>query len=245
MPPARKSPAKKPPAKKPPAKRPAAKRTAAESPATKPAAAKAPASRPRPEARRDEEGKGAYDISQLYYYGAAVIGVGFLLGGAVAAILGLRTLALPRELQTVRDGVRGLLNGVAFAIPGFLLAWWHLREGRRRDGGPYTDSFWGASLYFHLVSFVALAFVLVGAIGILTSLVDLAVPYCYEERASWELTVNGETVTSSLRQCYPEASEAGRRALDFFLVLAVSVPVWLWHLREGRKLVGAPPGASD
>ena len=194
-------------------------------------------------AEPEREGKGAYVLSQLYYYGAAVIGVGFLLGGAVSAIIGLRTLVLPEEFQSARDGVRGLLMGVAFAGPGFLLAWSHVREARRRDGGPYTDAFWGASLYFHLVGLVALGFVLTGTIGILTSSVDLAVPHC--EPAFWEVTVEPGGMTESVRECYPSAEEAGRRALDFALVLLVSVPVWLWHLREGRKLVGAPAEPAD
>jgi hypothetical protein len=211
----------------PPARKSSAKKTTAKKPATARAAARETAP------RRDDEGKGAYVISQLYHYGAAVIGVALLLGGAIGGLLGLRTMVLPTEFQTARDGVRGLLNGVAFAGPGLLLAWWHVREARRRDGGPYTDAFWGSSLYFHLVALVALVFVLVGSIGILSSLVDLAVPYC-----------SAEPTALLIRECFPTASEAGREVLDFFLVLMVGVPVWLWHLREGRRLVGAPPDAA-
>ena len=226
----------------PAAKKSSAKKTAAKKPAGKKAAAtKIAATKPQARPGPEEEGKGAYVISQLYYYGAAVIGVAFLLGGAIAGLLGLRTLVLPREFQTVRDGVRGLLNGVAFALPGLALAWWHLREARRRDGGPFTDAFWGSSLYFHLVSLVALGFVLVGTIGVLTALVDLAVPHCFSDQAIWEVTVGGETTTQALRECYPSASEAARSTLDFALVLAVGAPVFLWHLREGRKLTGSPP----
>ncbi|HEX9824039.1 MAG TPA: DUF5671 domain-containing protein [Actinomycetota bacterium] len=218
---------------------PAAKKSSAKKPAARKPAARKPPARPGPE----EEGKGAYVISQLYYYGAAVIGVAFLLGGAIAGLLGLRTLVLPREFQTVRDGVRGLLNGIAFALPGLALAWWHLREARRRDGGPFTDAFWGSSLYFHLVGLVALGFVLTGTIGVLTALVDLAVPHCFSSETIYGITASAEESVVGLRECYPSASEAARSTLDFALVLAVGAPVFWWHLREGRRLTGSPPAS--
>jgi len=176
------------------------------------------------------EGKGAYVLSQLYYYAAAVVGVGLLIGGGIAALMGVRTLVLPEEFEQARDGVRGLLIGLCFLLPGAALLWWHLREARRREGGPATDAFWGTSLYFHLVALVALAFVLIGTIGILISAVDAALPRCF---------LPPEGVTSMLlSECSPSREDAARMALNFAIVLIVGGPVFWWHLRQGRRLTG-------
>ena len=171
------------------------------------------------------EGKSAYVLSQLYYYVVAVIGVGLLIGGGVAALFGLRAIVFPRELETVRDGIRTLLFGAAFALPGIALLWTHLREARRREGGPFTEAFWGSSLYYYLVAVISLVFVLIGTIGILASFVDLAVSPCPASRG-------GDIVG----WCGPE--EVGRRIVDFAIFLVVGGPVFWWHLRQGRRLTG-------
>ena len=167
---------------------------------------------------RAPEGRAAWVLSQLYYYAAAVIGIGFLMAGAVSALFGLRSLGVPAPFDSVRDAVREILGGLAFLLPGAVLLWTHLREARRREGGPLTGVFWGASLYFHAVSLVALAFLLVGTIGILHSLVDLVLPACHEGG------------------CYPSPAEAGRQIVDFAIFLVVGGPVFWWHLRQGRRL---------
>lgn len=179
---------------------------------------------------RADEGRGAYVLSQLYYYVVAVIGVGLLIGGAVAALFGLRTVVLPREFEAARDGLRTVLFGMAFALPGLALVWTHLREARRREGGPFTEAFWGSSLYYHLVALISLVFVLIGTIGILASLVDLAVSPCPDG--------SGDIVG----WCGP--AEVGRRIVDFAIFLIVAGPVFWWHLRQGRRTTGTPTAPS-
>jgi len=178
------------------------------------------------------EGRAAYVVSQLYYYVAAVIGVGFVIGGAIAALFGVREMILPREFETVRDGLRNVLHGLAFALPGLALMWSHLREARRREGEPFAEAFWGGTLYFHLVALVAIAFVLVGVSGILHSLVDLVLPSCDASRG---VTFGPEGAAGD---CYPTATEALRQMLDFAIVLLVAGPAFWWHLRRGRRSVG-------
>lgn len=177
------------------------------------------------------QGRFAYVVSQLYYYVAAVIGVGFVIGGAIAALFGVREMVLPREFETVRDGLRNVLHGLAFALPGLALVWSHLREARRREGEPFAEAFWGGTLYFHLVALVAVVFVLVGVSGILHSLVDLILPSC-EPRGTATFTPEGV-----VGDCYPTATEALRQMLDFAIVLLVAVPAFWWHLRRGRRSV--------
>lgn len=185
-----------------------------------------------PAGPRVDEGKGAYVLSQLYYYVVAVIGVGLLIGGAVAALFGLRELAFPREFESVRGAVQTMLNGAAFALAGLTLVWTHLREARRREGGPFTEVFWGSSLYYHLVALISLVFVLIGTIGILTSLVDLAVSPCPEPPAGGDV----------FDWCDPQ--EVGRQILDFAIFLVVAGPVFWWHLRQGRRATGRPSEPS-
>lgn len=183
------------------------------------------------------DGRGAFVISQLYYYVAAVIGVGLVLGGAIAALFGVREMAFPRAGETVRDGARSLLQGLVFAVPGALLLWTHLREARRREDVPARPAFWGRSLYFHLVALVALVFGLIGTVGALGGLVDLAAPLCPPG-----VLENGVSVQEG---CFPTPEEAGRQIVDMSVILVVAVPVWWWHLRQGRRVTRPVPADGE
>ncbi|HUF58487.1 MAG TPA: hypothetical protein VMR89_03240 [Actinomycetota bacterium] len=83
-------------------------------------------------------------ISQAYYHVVAAIGLAFLLGGAIAALIALRKLLLPLSEASgasgpfggptdANDTERSFLGALAFAIPGALVLAWHLREARRRE----------------------------------------------------------------------------------------------------------------
>jgi uncharacterized membrane protein YhaH (DUF805 family) len=181
-------------------------------------------------------GRAAFVISQLYYYIASVIGVGFLIGGAIAALLGLRQAILPQEFETARHGIHQLLEGLAIGLPGLAILVWHLREARGRESRVPREPFWGGSLYFHLVALVALGFIVGGAIALLGSLVDLTLPECFQSFA--ELG-ESEAPARGVRECYPSGSEAARNLLDAGIVLIVAMPVWWWHLRQGRKATEA------
>jgi hypothetical protein len=178
------------------------------------------------------DGRGAFVISQLYYYVAAVIGVGLVLGGAIATLFGVREMVLPRSGETLRDGVRSVLQGLVFALPGALLLWSHLREAARREESPAAVVFWGRALYFHLVALVALVFVLIGTVGALGGLVDLAAPLCPPE-----VVENGFRVQEG---CFPRPAEAARQVVDMAIFIVVAVPVWWWHLRQGRRVAALP-----
>jgi hypothetical protein len=179
------------------------------------------------------DGRGAFVISQLYYYVVAVIGVGLVIGGAIAALFGVREMAFPRAGEAVREGVRSLLQGLVFAGPGAALVWSHLRAARRREGGPAVPAFWGRALYFHLVALVALVFALIGTVGALGGMVDLAAPLCPPG-----VLENGVPVQEG---CFPTPAEAGRQIADMSIFVVVAAPVWWWHLREGRRATQPPP----
>ena len=223
-----------------------------------------PAAAPAPSA-----GRAAFAISQSYYYLAAVVGVGLLLGGVIGALIGVREWIFPSGLDPTgspflegssRDAIRGILGGLAFAIPGALLFWWHLREARRREDMALVGVSWGSSLYFHLVAFVALMIAVGGVIGTLHSLADAAVPDCFDApthvlpptditpipgTSTEEASVLEQVPFDTFRQCYPPVSVSLRSALDGLIVAAVAGATWIWHLRRGRRLgvAGAEPGA--
>jgi hypothetical protein len=221
-----------------------------------PAAAPAPSS-----------GRAAFAISQSYYYLAAVVGIGLLLGGVIGALIGVREWILPSAQDPTgspflegssRDAIRGILGGLAFALPGALLFWWHLREARRREGVSLAGVAWGSALYFHLVAFVALMIAVGGVIGTLHSLADAAVPDCFEAPThllpptdispipgAGEASAASRSVRfDTFRQCYPLASVSLRSALDGLIVAVVAGATWIWHLRRGRSLAGIP-GTSE
>jgi hypothetical protein len=173
-------------------------------------------------------GRAAHVIAQLYYYVVAAIGVAFVLGGVIGALFGVRALVLPNEFQEPRDAIRTMLHGFAFALPGALLLWWHLREARRGEGRVVAPSFWGRSLYFHLVAFVGLWFAVGGVITALNAAVDGAVPSCFG--------VEGPAVPGELEaECYPQPADAARQAVDGGIFVLAAGPVWWWHLRQGRR----------
>jgi hypothetical protein len=205
-----------------------------------------PQDRPRAE---PAPSRAAYVISQLYYYVAAVIGVGLLLGGLIALLFAVRTLVLPREFEEARDGLRGMLHALAFAIPGAALLWWNLREARRGEGASPPPVFWGRALYFYLVSLVALGFVVGGSVAVLSTGADAAIPHCDQGVGPIEAPgepPHGVDETSAVigpgaptfRSCYPTPAEAARNALDGAIFLIAAGPVLWWHLRQGRRTVG-------
>lgn len=166
------------------------------------------------------EGKAAHVLAQPYYYVAAVTGVGLLLGGAIGALFGLRYVIFGDGFDG--QGLSGVLHGLAFAVPGFALMWWHLREARRRERMPMPGVFWGRSLYLHLVALISLVFVLIGTIGALNEIVDALVLRCDED-------FQVAPFTSCWRLI-------GRRIFDFAIFGFVGGPVFVWHLRQGRRL---------
>jgi hypothetical protein len=195
-----------------------------------------------PEGSVERPGRGAYVLSQLYYYVAAVIGFGLVLGGLIGALKGARTAILPREFETIREAVREILRSLSFALPGAAVLWWHLREARRRESTDRVATFWGKSLYYHLVALVALGFALGGAVLVLTETVDATLPTCFEPFAVPAF----EEVAPEFapRECESRA-EGLRGILDGVIFLAVSGPLFLWHLREGRKATRVAPPEGD
>ena len=201
-----------------------------------------PTSEPAPAAlpQVPREGRAAYVLSQLYYYLAAVVGVGFLLGGGIGFLLGVRTLILPPAGQETADAVRGMLGGLAFMLPGLFVVWWHLREARRREGKATGTAFWGGALYFHLVAWIGLIVVMTATAGLLTSARDLALPECEVQPAlAPGEEPGGETIRKEF--CYPLRGEAGRSILDAAIYILVAAPLMWWHLRQGRRLTTPPP----
>ena len=183
------------------------------------------------EAPEADSGRAASAISQIYYVVVAVVGVGFLLGGAISALIGVRRLALPGEFDTSREAVRSILTGLAFALPGLALAAWHLREARRREARVVPGVLWGSSLYLHLVALLSIFTVLGGTIATLGALVDLVRPTCLNDLAippSYGGFVQGG--------CEPSHGDALRSLANALIFVAAAGGVWLWHIRRGRAL---------
>ena len=178
----------------------------------------------------DQSGRAAYVISQLYYYVAAVVGVGFIIGGLVAFLFGVRTLVLPLEHEGSREGLRTMLIGLSFALPALAMMLWHLRQARRREGHVRPGTFWGSALYFHLVALIALFFVFGGTVGILASAASGAVPHCFEPPLTHGMLGSGGS------ECYPGPEEAARNVIDASIFVIVAAPIMWWHLRQGRRL---------
>ena len=86
---------------------------------------------PSPDAAPRFTGRAAYVIPQLYYYLVAIVAFGFVIGGTIASLIALRGLVLPDPGTETSDSVRGFLQGLSFAVPAFVAAWWHLRQSRR------------------------------------------------------------------------------------------------------------------
>jgi len=137
--------------------------------------------------------RAAVVISQAYYYVVAAVGLAFLLGGAIAALIAFRKLLLPLSDAAGSSGpfggpgdsndtARSFLGALAFAIPGALVLAWHLREARRREGSPGVRAPWGGVLYFHLVALISILIALGGVVTALHGLRDAVVPFCYESR---------------------------------------------------------------
>ena len=133
-------------------------------------------------------GRAVLVISQAYYYVAAAVGLAFLLGGGIAALIALRKWLLPISeastsfggLSDSNDTARSFLGALAFAIPGVLVLAWHLREARRHEGSRVSQASWGGVLYFHLVALISLLIALGGVVATLHAVRDSVMPLCYE-----------------------------------------------------------------
>ena len=216
-------------------------------------------------------GRGATVISQAYYYVVAAIGLIFLLGGLIAALIALRKWVFPISDVVPagyggmdrNDAARSFLGALAFAIPGALVLWWHLREARRREGRRVSRESWGGVLYFHLVALITLMIALGGVVATLHAVRDWALPICYEPPRAELSPVEGPLSGSGFEgegspiidpqypvdlnpgvlkpECYPPSSEASRSVLDGVIVASVAGGTWLWHLRRGRRALDEPP----
>jgi hypothetical protein len=214
--------------------------------------------------------RAAIVISQAYYYVVAAIGLAFLLGGAIAALIALRKLILPLSEASgssgpfggptdANDTARSFLGALAFAMPGALVLAWHLREARRREGTRVSRAPWGGVLYFHLVALISIAIALGGVVAALHGLRDAVVPLCYESPSFYEGPLAGDPTVDEVspippielpanfdpellrsQACYPSTSEALRSASDGGIVASVAGAAWVWHLRRGRRAVDGP-----
>ena len=182
---------------------------------------------PGPPATSQFTGRAAYTLSQLYYYLVAIVAIGFVIGGTIAALIALRQLAWPDPGSVTRQSVEALLQGLAFAVPGALAAWWHLGQAGKREGRVAAGAFWGRSLYFHAVAFLAYVVALGGVVVTLFSLIDAAFA------ADCPATIGEDLVFVVCT----DADDALRTALNGLIVVLVAGTVWWWHLREGRRTV--------
>ena len=179
-------------------------------------------------------GRAAYALSQLYYYLAAIVAVGFVIGGAIAALIAMRQLAWPDPGNVTRESVRALLQGLAFAVPGAVAVWWHLGQAKRREGTIARGVFWGRSLYFHGVAFVAYVVALGGVAATSFALIDAAFATDCPGTIGQDL---GFVVCM-------DRGDALRAAANGLIVVLVAGVIWWWHLREGRRTVTPKAGAG-
>jgi hypothetical protein len=217
-------------------------------------------------------GRGATVISQTYYYVVAAVGLIFLLGGLIAALIALRKWVFPisetgssfyRGPVDRNDAARSFLGALAFAVPGAIALWWHLREARRREGHRITRESWGGVLYFHLVALITLLIALGGVVATLHAVRDWALPICYDPLRAELSPVEGPVAGSGLegevspivdpqypidlnpgvlkqQECHPPSSEAIRSVIDGVIVASVAGVTWVWHLRRGRRALDEP-----
>ena len=152
-------------------------------------------------------GRGATVISQTYYYVVAAVGLIFLLGGLIAALIALRKWVFPISETASsfyggpldrNDAARSFLGALSFAIPGALVLWWHLREARRREARRTARESWGGVLYFYLVALISLLIALGGVVATLHALRDWALPICYEPPRAELSPVEGAVSGSGL-----------------------------------------------
>jgi hypothetical protein len=172
-------------------------------------------------------GRGATVISQAYYYVVAAIGLIFLLGGLIAALIALRKWVFPISDAGSslyggpldrNDAARSFLGALAFAIPGAVVLAWHLREARRREGRRTSRESWGGVLYFHLVALITLLIALGGVVATLHAVRDWALPICYDPPRAELSPVEGPVTGSGLegegisdrRSPVPGGPEPGR-----------------------------------
>jgi uncharacterized protein DUF5671 len=179
---------------------------------------------PKDEARRPPN-RASFTFAQLYYYLAALTGVAFVLVGAIDTLFGIRARFLPAEMETGRDAMRQILHGVSYTIMGAACLTWHLREARKREALERTDVFWGRSLYLHTVALVGFVFVLTGLTQFLQGIIDAHFPYCFD--------VDG--APGGATECFPIGREATLGIVEPLIIFVVGLPIWLWHLREGRR----------
>lgn len=201
-------------------------------------------------------GRAAYSITQVYYYAAAVVGVGFVIGGAIATLLALRRLILPKRLpgfavDTTRGSVHGMLVGLAFLIPGLVCAWWHLKQAHEHEGRFHRGAFWGKALYFHLVAFISIVTVMGGAAAALANLADVALPDCITFPTPVPLgPPGGATPPGFVKSSCDQRGDAARGVADGLIVVLVAGAVFYWHIKQARKedegdrvgAAGPPPG---
>ncbi|HET7928420.1 MAG TPA: hypothetical protein VFM40_02610, partial [Actinomycetota bacterium] len=100
-------------------------------------------------------------------------------------------------------------------------------QARRREGRVAAGTFWGRSLYFHAVAFVAYVVALGGVVATLFSLIEAAFAPDCPATTGRDL---GFLVCT-------DADDALRAAANGLIVVLVAGTVWWWHLREGRRTV--------
>jgi alpha-beta hydrolase superfamily lysophospholipase len=92
------------------------------------------------------------------------------------------------------------------------------------------------------VVLIALGFVLGGAVRVLTAAVDAALPRCFPTFDS-PIPAFAEPQFEQ-RECQDRA-EGERGILDGVIVLVVAGPLFVWHLREGRRATRPAAGPQE